>query len=202
MSDVEIKYNNKRVPVSGFGPTPYLSLSDEVISYGNRWGLVHRIILNGVITGVDYSALYTAQTGLVDIFASSYKTLTVYEGPDGTTGYYDGSNGSAGSAGSSALYSGAYSFSGCSVERVVFDDAPYNKVVPYTVELVSYPSGLTGYFSGTYGVLNPKDEIRISEGQDGFGTINHSVAASATMQWPDSYIDVDNEASEREKALI
>ena len=30
----------------------------------------------------------------------------------------------------------------------------------------------------------------------------HSVAASATMQWPDSYIDVDNEASEREKALI
>jgi hypothetical protein len=182
MSDVEIKYNNKRVPVSGFGPTPYLSLSDEVINYGNRWGIAHRITLNGVITGVDYSALYTAQTGLVDIFASSYKTLIVYEGPDGATGYYGGTNGSAGSAGSagsSALYSGAYSFSGCSVERVVFDNAPYNKVVPYTVELVSYPSGLTGYFSGTYGVLNPRDEIRISEGQDGFGTINHSVAASA-----------------------
>ena len=179
MSDVEIKYNNKRVPVSGFGPTPYLSLSDEVISYGNRWGLIHKITLNGVITGVDYASLYTAQTGLVDIFSSSYKTLVVYEGPDGSTGYYDGSAGSAGSAGSSALYSGAYSFSGCSVERIVFDNAPYNKIVPYSVELISYPSGLTGYFSGNFGVLNPKDEIRISEGQDGFGTISHSVAATA-----------------------
>jgi len=36
MSDVLIKYNNKRVPVSGTGPTPYLSVSDDVISYGNR----------------------------------------------------------------------------------------------------------------------------------------------------------------------
>lgn len=181
MSDVEIKYNDKRVPVSGYGPTPYLSLSDEVINYGNRWGIAQRITLNGFITGIDYSALYTAQTGLVDIFSSSYKTLIVYEGPDGATGYAgsNGSAGSAGSGGSSALYSGAYSFSGCSVERIAFDNSPYNKVVPYTVELLSYPSGLTGYFSGTYGVLNPKDEIRISEGQDGFGTINHSVAASA-----------------------
>lgn len=181
MSDVEIKYNDKRVPVSGYGPTPYLSLSDEVINYGNRWGIAQRITLNGFITGIDYSALYTAQTGLVDIFSNSYKTLVVYEGPDGATGYAgsNGSAGSAGSGGSSALYSGAYSFSGCSVERIAFDNSPYNKVVPYTVELLSYPSGLTGYFSGTYGVLNPKDEIKISEGQDGFGTISHSVAASA-----------------------
>lgn len=181
MSDVEIKYNNKRIPVSGYGPTPYLSLSDEVINYGNRWGLAHRITLNGVITGADYSALYTARTGLIDIFSSSYKTLTVYEGPDDSTGYLpiDGTNGSAGSAGYGAVYSGAYSFSGCSVENITFDNSPYNKIVPYTVELLSYPSGLTGYFSGTYGVINPKDEIRISEGQDGFGTINHSVAATA-----------------------
>ena len=181
MSDVEIKYNGKRIPASGFGPTPYLSLTDEVVNYGNRWGIAYRITLNGAITGADYSSLYTAQTGLVDIFSSSYKTLIVYEGPDGATGYVgtNGSAGSAGSAGSSALYSEAYSFSGCSVERISFDNAPYNKVVPYSVELLSYPSGLTGYFSGTYGVLNPKDEIRISEGQDGFGTINHSVAATA-----------------------
>lgn len=162
MSDVEIKYNSKRVPVSGTGPTPYVSLSNDVINYGDRWGISNRIILNGVITGSNFNALYTAQTGLVDIFASSYKTLDVNEGGDGSTSF-----------------TGAYSFSGCSVERISFDQAGYNKVVGYSVELISYPSGLTGFFSGTYGVLEPKDEIRISEGADGFSTISHSVAARA-----------------------
>lgn len=160
MSDVEIKYNSKRVPASGTGPTPYLSLSNEVVNYGNRWGLANKITLNGVITGLNFNALYTAQTGLVDIFSSSYQTLEVNEGGDG-----------------SSVFTGAYSFSGCSVDRISFDQAGYNKIVGYSVELLSYPSGLTGFFSGTYGVLDPKDEIRISEGADGFSTISHSVAA-------------------------
>ena len=67
MSDIEIKYNNKRVPMAGTGPTPFLSLNNEVVNYGNRWGVANRITLNGQITGVDYNALYHAQTGLVDI---------------------------------------------------------------------------------------------------------------------------------------
>lgn len=160
MSDVEIRYNSKRVPATGTGPTPYLSLSSEVLNYGDRWGLANKITLDGVITGLDFNALYTAQTGLVDIFSSSYQTLDVNEGGDG-----------------SSVFTGAYSFSGCSIDRISFDQAGYNKIVRYTVELLSYPSGLTGFFSGTYGVLDPKDEIRISEGSDGFATISHSVAA-------------------------
>lgn len=162
MSDVEIKYNSKRVPVSGTGPTPYISLSNDVINYGDRWGISNKITLNGVITGADFNALYAAQTGLVGIFADSYKILDINEGGDGSTSL-----------------TGVYSFSGCSVERVSFDQAGYNKVVGYSVELTSYPSGLTGFFSGTFGVLEPKDEIRISEGADGFSTITHSVAARA-----------------------
>ena len=42
---------------------------------------------------------------------------------------------------------------------------------------MSYPSGLTGFFSGNYGILDPKDEINISPGSDGIGTITHSVSA-------------------------
>lgn len=160
MSDVEIKYNDKRVPLSGTGPTPYLSINDEVINYGNRWGIAHRITLNGQITGTDYNALYYAQTGLVDIFAASYKTLKVLEGPDDSTPNAE-----------------AYLFSGCSIENVSFEQAGYNKVVGYSVEMLSYPSGLTGYFSSVFGVIDPKDEIRISEDPDGFGTITHSVEA-------------------------
>jgi len=162
MSDVEIKYNNKRVPVSGTGPTPYLSLAPDVIQYGNRWGLVNKITLNGQITGLDFNAVYSGQTGLVDIFSSSYKVLKVLEGADDAN---------------PSTFSEAYAFSGCSVQGISFDTAGYNKVVNYSVELMAYPSGLTGYFTGFYGVIDPKDEIRISEGTDGFGTIEHTVEA-------------------------
>jgi hypothetical protein len=160
MSDVIIKYNNKRIPVSGTGPTPYISLSDDVITYGDRWGISQRIVLNGVITGNSFDDLYTAQTGLVDIFSSSYKVLKVLEGADDTV-----------------VTGEVAAFSGCSVQGVSFDNAPYNKVVNYSVELVSYPSGLTGFFSGNYGILDPKDEINITPGSNGVGTITHSVSA-------------------------
>lgn len=162
MSDIKITYNNKTIPPPGTGPTPYLSLSDQVISYGDRWGLAHRITLNGQITGLNYDALYSAQTGLVDCFYQSYKTLTVSEATDDQNDY-----------------SGVFSFSGCSVEGIRFDNGPYNKIASYSVDLVSYPSGLTGYFSGTYGVLDPKDDFKISPGNDGFATITHSVEARA-----------------------
>ncbi len=160
MSDVIIKYNNKRVPASGCGPTPYLSLTDEVITHGNRWGISQRIVLNGLITGNSFNDLYTAQTGLVDIFSSSYKILKVLEGSDDTI-----------------VTDEVAAFSGCSVQNISFDNAPYNKVVSYSVELLSYPSGLTGFFSGNYGILEPKDEINISPGNDGVGTVTHSVSA-------------------------
>ena len=160
MSDVIIKYNNKRVPVSGYGPTPYISLTDEVITHGNRWGISQRIVLNGMITGNSFNDLYTAQTGLADIFSSSYKVLKVLENADDTE-----------------VTTEVAAFSGCSVQNISFDNAPYNKIVNYSVELLSYPSGLTGFFSGNYGILEPKDEINISPGNDGMGTITHSVSA-------------------------
>jgi hypothetical protein len=97
---------------------------------------------------------------LVGLFSDSYKTLQVLESADDQNSY-----------------SPVYSFSGCSVDNISFSEAPYLNVVSYTVELTSYPSGLTGYFSGNYGVLDPKDEINISEGDDGFGTISRTVSA-------------------------
>jgi hypothetical protein len=160
MSDVIITYNGNRIPASGTGPTPYISLNDDVFTFGDRWGLGTRISLNGLITGCAYGNLYSGQTGLVGLFSNSYKTLQVLESADDQNSY-----------------SPVYSFSGCSVDNISFSEAPYLNVVSYTVELTSYPSGLTGYFSGNYGVLDPKDEINISEGDDGFGTISRTVSA-------------------------
>lgn len=160
MSDVLIRYDGKGVPVTGTGPTPYVSLSDQVLNYGDKWGLTQNIVLNGQITGCSYEDLYDAQTGLVGVFENSYKTLEIYEGAD------DQNNESE-----------VFSFSGCSVNDISFDQASYNSVVNYSVSLTSYPSGYTGYFSGTYGVLDPVDNISIAEGEDGFGTLNRSVSA-------------------------
>ena len=160
MSDVIITYNGNRIPASGTGPTPYISLNDDVFTFGDRWGLGTKISLNGLITGCAYGNLYSGQTGLVGLFSNSYKTLQVLESADDQNSY-----------------SPVYSFSGCSVDNISFSEAPYLNVVSYTVELTSYPSGLTGYFSGNYGVLDPKDEINISEGDDGFGTISRTVSA-------------------------
>ena len=160
MSDALIKYNGKIVPVSGTGPTPFVSQNEQVLIYGDRWGLTNKITLNGQITGVDYDALYTAQTGLVDIFSTQFNVLDIYESADDANSY-----------------SKVYSFSGCSIDNISFEEAGYNKVVGYSVEMTSYPSGLTGYFSGTFGVLDPKDEIKISEGDDGFATLTRSVSA-------------------------
>ncbi len=50
MSDVIITYNGNRIPASGTGPTPYISLNDDVFTFGDRWGLGTRISLNGLIT--------------------------------------------------------------------------------------------------------------------------------------------------------
>ncbi len=160
MSDVIIKYNDKLVPVSGCGPTPYLSLDDNVLIYGDKWGLGRSITLNGTITGCNYNDLYSGQTGLVDVFSDSYKTLSVYESVDAANSYSE-----------------VYSFSGCSVDNISFSEASYNRVAGYSVSLTSYPSGLTGYFSGTYGVLDPVDNVRINEGNDGFATLNRQVSA-------------------------
>lgn len=160
MSDVLINYDSKRVPVSGTGPSPYVSLSEDVLTYGDKWGLVHRISLNGQITGCTFQDLYDAQTGLAGVFENSYKTLEVKESAD------DQNN-----------YSTVFSFSGCSVDGISFSNASYNKVVGYSVELTAYPSGYTGFFSGTYGVLDPVDNISISEGEDGFATLSRQVSA-------------------------
>jgi len=148
MSDVLVKYNNVTLPT----PTPYVSVNNEIIRYGSRFASVNKITLNGQITGTSFAALATAQSGLVGIFSTSYKTLAITEGIGSSTD--------------------AIVFSGCSFESISFDSSRYNRIVPYSIELLSYPSG-----DSFFGILEPKDEIRISAGNDGFGTVSHAVSA-------------------------
>ena len=143
MSNVLVRYNNVTLPT----PIPYVSVNNEIIRYGSRFGSVNKITLNGQITGKDFAALADAQSALVNVFSTSYKTLSIDE------------------AGASAV------FSGCSLESISFDSSRYVGVVPYTIELLSYDHSLSS------NILEPKDEIKISAGNDGFGTVSHSVSA-------------------------
>ena len=143
MSDVLVRYNNVTLPT----PIPYVSVNNEIIRYGSRFGSVNKITLNGQITGKDFAALAAAQSALVNVFSTSYKTLSIDE------------------AGASAV------FSGCSFESISFDSSRYSRMVPYTIELLSYDHSLSS------NILEPKDEIKISAGNDGFGTVSHSVSA-------------------------
>ena len=145
MSDVLVKYNNVTLPT----PTPYVSVNNEIIRYGTRFASVNKITLNGQITGKDFAALVAGQSGLAAIFSTSYKKLEIFE--SGITGA---------------------TFSGCSFESISFDSSRYSRMVPYSIGLLSYPSG-----NSFFGILDPKDEIKISAGNDGFGTVAHSVSA-------------------------
>ena len=144
-NSVLVKYNDIAFPA----PTPYLSVNNEIIRYGSRFASVNKITINGQITGQDFAALAAAQSALVDAFKTSYKKLIITQ------------------SGQDAIM-----FSGCSVESISFDNSNYNRIVPYSIELQSYPSG-----NSFFGILEPKDEIRISAGNDGFGTVSHSVSA-------------------------
>ena len=145
MSDVLVKYDNVTLPT----PTPYVSVNNEIIRYGTRFASVNKITLNGQITGTSFAALASGQSGLAAIFSTSYKKLEIFE--SGITGA---------------------TFSGCSFESISFDSSRYSRMVPYSIGLLSYPSG-----NSFFGILEPKDEIKISAGDDGFGTVSHSVSA-------------------------
>ncbi len=167
MAEVKIKYNNNLVPPLGSGPTPYLSTNSEMISYGDRWGLVDKITLNGQITGFGFSSLVDKQAALVNVFGVDYKDLIVTE-----------------------LGSAPVVFTGCSVESVTFDNNNYNGIVPYSISLSCYNGA--GFLAKNFGILDPKDEIRISAGNDGFGTVSRSIEAKGFVVGGDINAAISN----------
>ncbi len=60
------------------------------------------------------------------------------------------------------------------VDSIVFPENKYVKVLPYQITLKTYPSG---YFSGTFGILDPQNTWDFKENNDGVIEINHNVSA-------------------------
>jgi len=148
-----ILYNSAN-PFFGISTIPLVSRGVEMIRFGNRWGQLHTITLNGEITGncPTFTGILNRQAQLLSGFRQDYQQLYIEE------------NGS-----------GVMSFDFVKVANISFDSNVYAlPILPYTIQLEAYPSG---YFSGTYGVLDPVDEFNFSEDEDGIVTVSHSVSA-------------------------
>jgi len=140
---------------SGICPTPLFSRRAEMIPAGERWGERQVLTLQGQITGKctnTYSGIIAKKRAIISGFARDYQDLVIRE------------------SGVNIL-----TFKNARVDDISFPDSTFaQNIVPFKLSLSCYPSG---YFSGQWGVLSPKNSIVFSESQDGKVTITQDVGA-------------------------
>lgn len=147
---IEIKYDNYIFN----DPIPLVSKNQEIINYGDRWGQITKINLQGQLTGScpdDFMTLISGQNNLISGFSKDFKKLSISE--KNTT---------------------IFEADSCIVRNINFDQSRYVKILNYSIDLDCYESNL---FSGIYGVLDPVNEYIFTENEDKSITINHNVSA-------------------------
>jgi hypothetical protein len=149
---VYINYNG----VNAFAPqpTPFIGLGDQTIYADEIWGRAETMTLQGQLTGCTYSDIVDAQRTLLSRFNKSYQTLEVFQ----QTG---------------AVSERVFQKDLVQVNSVDFAQGGWYGVLPYTITLTCYPSGL---FSGAYGVLNPQDTWAFDERQNASLDVTHTIS--------------------------
>lgn len=166
-----IFYNNVN-PFSGISPTPLVSQKNIFIKYGEQWGEVTKVTLYGNI----YSKCVSGNFSLVtDTSNQTFQTS-------------DGAFGILLSGQQSLIKSFSQDFQSLQIvqdgqvivdkplaiiRNIVFPDSPYSYYVPFQIELDCYESG---FFSGLFGVLEPKNEFSFTQNKDQSITIEHSMS--------------------------
>lgn len=140
--DIVVKYNGVQLT-----PTPLVQQGYQFIDYGNRWGNVLNIELNGNVTGIT-APVTTVQSGFAAYFTGQFGTLEVFEG---TTSIYQWNN--------------------VIIDEIIFPQNHLflNSITPYSVKMktINVPSG----------VVEPMNEYSFAQGEDGIVTVNHKVSA-------------------------
>jgi len=135
-------------------PIPLVSKNEEIINYGDRWGQITKISLQGQLTGVcpnDFNQLISGQKNLISGFSRDFKPFTISE--NGKT---------------------IFTSDTCAVRSINFDQSKYVKILNYTIELDCYERDL---FTQSFGVLDPVNEYTFTENEDQSLTINHNISA-------------------------
>lgn len=158
-------------PVDAFypQPTPYVTVEEQTIFVGERWGVVENVTLNGQITGCSFSGIVAGQTLIRNSFNRSFQTLQVWQ----QTGAISG-----------LIFDKPLS----EVTNVSFPQARMFGVQDYSISLTCYPSGL---FSGAYGVLKPQDVWSYEERENEVLNAVHTISCQPfnTSSGPSNALD-------------
>lgn len=152
MSDiVKILYDS----VDAFAPqpTPYVALSESVIYEGEIWGRSEEVTLQGQLTGCSFGAIVQAQSDLLSRWSRPFQSMQIWQQTGSLSGL-------------------VFQKDLVEITSISFDQARWFGVLPYSISLTCYPSGL---FSGAFGILNPNDVWSFNE-QD-----NETLAATHTV---------------------
>lgn len=153
MSDI-VKILYAGVDVFAPQPTPLVGLDEQTIFTDERWGVAEALTLNGQLTGCTFDAIVAAQNQLVSRFNQSYQSLQIWQ----QTGTLSGL---------------IFQKDLVEVQSITFPSDRMFGVLPYTVSLTCYPSGL---FSGAFGILNPQDTWSFREEQNEALSVTHSIS--------------------------
>ena len=149
---VKIFYNGQDAFASQ--PTPFVALDYNTIYAGERWAQQENMTIQGQITGCSFHKLISGQRTLVNNFNKSFQTLEIFQ----QTG---------------AILNSVYKKDLVEVRSINFASNQMIGVIPYTINLTCYPSGL---FSGAFGVLEPSDDWSFQENQDATLAATHTIS--------------------------
>ena len=150
-----ITYGNSNNAFDGIGPTPFVQRSFDRISFGEYYGTIERLTLNGQLTGTNcytLQELIDQQNLLTRRFARDFQQLEILED-------------------SVAIYTKPFTV----VKGITWNESRYYNYLEYQLNLECYPQQ---YFSGSnFGVTDPNHELNFEENDDGTVTINHEISA-------------------------
>jgi hypothetical protein len=166
---IKILYNN--TDAFGSYPLPLIGVSTEEIFYGEKWGQLDSLTLNGQITGCSFDKILSGYEFIKSKFRTSYKPLTIWQiNENGTSGI---------------IYESPIS----NLQSFNIPNQNWLGILDYTIELQCYPSG---FFSGAYGILDPNEEWSFEEGGDYRGQINHTISCKGFNTSANSSNALDN----------
>lgn len=149
---VKVFYNGNDV-FENIAPTPFFGVEEQMINYKDRWGSIRNINLEGFITGEcqDFNFFVNKQNTLINNFANDFKLFEIKEN-------------------STTVFSGEYT----KINSIEFAESVYNGVVPFTIQLSTYDKS---FFTGFYGITEPKNSTEYREERDGTVVISRSFSA-------------------------
>jgi hypothetical protein len=127
---------------------PFVTISDEPIYYGEKWGVVENVSLSGIITGCNEIELVSRRTAVLTLFLKDYKTLNIDDGK--------------------------FIRNNVIVQSVNFEDSNHLGSIGFEVNLICYPED---YFLFS-GVIDAVNEWTYEETDDSTVIINHNIQAT------------------------